>query len=174
VLKRRKSLLDFKVDKLTNSIENSISGESFATQLIRFTKADLKTVNKKSGWLFNWKLELESSDCEVYKLIALANPTIAHGIISLTFKTDHVAINLVENAPINRGKTKLYQGVAGNLIAFACSLSFQRGHDGNVAFTAKTKLIAHYTEALGAIHIGKGRMIILSDQAKFLVDKYFK
>lgn len=83
-------------------------------------------------------------------------------------------MNLLESAPFNRGKNRLYEGVAGNLVAFACSLFFQRGHEGNIAFTAKTRLISHYTETLSAVHIGRGRMIIMPVAAKNLVDKYFK
>lgn len=174
VVNKRKRFLDFEVDKLTNSIENVISGHSFPTQLIRLNRSDLKSITKKSGWLFNWKNEFESTSCEVYKLIILSDPEVIHGLISLTFKSDHVEMNLLESAPFNRNKNRLFEGVAGNLVAFACSLSFQRGQDGNVAFVAKTKLISHYTETLGAVHIGSGRMIIKPDSAKYLVDKYFK
>lgn len=83
-------------------------------------------------------------------------------------------MNLLENAPFNIGKGKLYEGVAGNLVAFACKLSFQLGFEGFVAFTAKTKLIKHYEESLGAYHVGGQKMIIPTHSAKQLVDKYFK
>jgi hypothetical protein len=43
-------------------------------------------------------------------------------------------MHLVENAPFNQGENKVYSGVEGNLVAFACKLSFQRGHEGNVSF----------------------------------------
>ena len=45
--KNRKIGLDFEVDKLTNSIENVITGDSFPTDLIIITAADLKNVTKK-------------------------------------------------------------------------------------------------------------------------------
>lgn len=35
----------------------------------------------------------------------------------------------LRNAPFNQGKSKLFEGVAGNLVAFACQLSFQRGYE---------------------------------------------
>ncbi len=44
--------------------------------------------------------------------------------ISLTIEKDHIFMNLVENAPFNISKTKLYEGVAGNLVAYACEVSF--------------------------------------------------
>jgi len=33
-------------------------------------------------------------------------------------------MNLLENAPFNVGQNKLYEGVAGNLVAFACKFPF--------------------------------------------------
>ena len=83
-------------------------------------------------------------------------------------------MNLLENAPFNIRTKKLYEGVSGNLVAFACKISFQKGYDGFVAFTAKTKLIKHYEKTLGAHHIVNQRMIIDTEGAKFLVQKYFK
>ena len=83
-------------------------------------------------------------------------------------------MNLVESAPFNIGKNKLYEGVAGNLVAYACKVSFQKGFEGFVAFDAKTKLIQHYEKTLGAYRFGGQRMIIPTHAAKILVDKYFK
>ena len=45
--KNRKIGLDFEVDKLTNSIENVITGDSFPTDITIITAADLKNVTKK-------------------------------------------------------------------------------------------------------------------------------
>jgi hypothetical protein len=58
VKKEKKIQLDFAIDKLTNSIQNTISGDSFATEVSQLIKADLKQVTKKKGWNFNWKQEL--------------------------------------------------------------------------------------------------------------------
>ncbi|MBI2270015.1 MAG: hypothetical protein HYU69_06595 [Bacteroidetes bacterium] len=91
-----------------------------------------------------------------------------------TIRPDHVFIHLIENAPFNRGKEKIYEGVPGNLVAFACKLSFQRGGDGFVSFEAKTKLINHYVKTLGAHHFGGHLMVIDNVSAKKLVNKYFK
>lgn len=83
-------------------------------------------------------------------------------------------MHLLENAPFNIGNKRLYEGVAGNLVAFACKLSFQNGHDGFVAFISKTKLITHYEKTLGAYTLGGSRMIIPTDSAIKLVNNYFK
>lgn len=61
-MKRREKLeLDFEIDILTNSIRNLISGDSFATEVTRLTKADLKQITEKNGWAFNWKSELDNN-----------------------------------------------------------------------------------------------------------------
>jgi len=49
----------------------------------------------------------------------------------------HIFMNLVESASFNIGKNKLYEGVAGNLVAYACKISFQKGFDGFEAFTLR-------------------------------------
>jgi len=166
--------LDFIIDKLTNSIQNTISGDSFATEILRLTKADLKQVTKKNGWNFDWKTELSDNRKEVFKLTIQNNPNIIQGLLSLTLEPDHVYMHLLENAPFNIGQNKLYEGVAGNLVAHACKVSFQQGFDGFVGFTAKTKLIEHYQKTLGAYTLGGHRMIIPTQSAQVLIDKYFK
>jgi len=167
-------LLDFEIDKLTDSILNRISGDSFETQVALLKKQDLKQVTKTKGWNFNWRTELTQNDREIYKLTIVSNPHIIQGLASLTIKPDHVYLNLLENAPFNIGKDKLYEGVAGNLVAFACKLSFQRGGQGFVSFQAKTKLIDHYVKTLGAYHFGGHLMVIDSIAAQKLIDRYFK
>jgi len=166
--------LDFVVDKLTNSIENVITGDSFSTEISILTTNDLKIVNKKNGWLFNWKIEYMNPVKDVYKLTIVNNPTVIQGLVSLEVKEDHVFMHLVENAPFNKGKTKVYAGVAGNLVAFACKLSFQRGHEGNVSFISKTQLINHYEKSLGAYHFGGRLMVIETKAALKLIDKYLQ
>ncbi len=133
-MKKRKEIgLDFEIDKLTNSIENVKSGDSFQTEISMLTIIDLKTVTKKNDWQFNWAKEYKFVNKEVYKLTIINNLNIIQGIISLEVKTDHVYMHLIESAPFNIGKEKTYLGVPGNLVAFACKLSFQRGGDGYVS-----------------------------------------
>lgn len=170
---KRSKAQDFIVDKLTKSIENVQSGDSFQTAVSLVTKADLKVIRKKNGWRFNWTFELKQPAREVYKLTIVDNPAIIQGITSLEIKTDHVLMHLIESAPFNIGKHKVYYGVPGNLVAHACRLSFQRGGEGYVSFVAKTKLIDHYSETLGAVHVGGHLMVINTDAALKLIDKYF-
>ncbi len=165
--------MDFAVDKLTNSIENIFTGDSFPTDISVVTKEDLKSVRKKNGWQFDWNFEFKQPDRDVFKLTIVNNSSVIQGLTSLTVKTDNVYIHLIESAPFNIGKSKIYAGVPGNIVAYACKLSFQRGFDGYVSFLAKTKLIEHYTKTLEATHFGKNLMVINTPAALKLIDKYF-
>jgi hypothetical protein len=172
--KENESGLDFVIDKLTNSIENAITGDSFQTEISVLQNSDLKHLTKKNGWLFNWKEEFKNPIRDIFKLTIVGNSTIIQGLISLEVKSDHVYMHLVESAPFNKGKTKVYVGVAGNLVAYACKLSFQRGHDGNVSFLSKSQLVDHYEKTLGAFHFGGRIMIIETKSALKLINKYFQ
>lgn len=161
------------VDKLTNSILNTISGDSFETIVSPIETGDLKTVSLKSGWKFDWKKEAKINDRKVYKLTIQGNNHILQGLVSLSDYIDHFYLHLIESAPFNLGNAKLYEGVPGNLFAYACKLSIGRGYEGFISFTSKTRLISHYEKALGAVHIGNHKMIIFPDAALNLVNKYF-
>lgn len=99
---------DFVIDRLTNSILNTISGDSFQTEIALLTKTDLKNATKKIGWNFNWKSEFEDIKKEVYKLTIEGNSAILQGLLSLTIEVDHVYMNLLESSPFNIGKNKVY------------------------------------------------------------------
>ena len=83
-------------------------------------------------------------------------------------------MHLIETAPHNYGKLKKYMGVAGNLVAFACKISYEYGFDGIVAFTSKTMLIRHYIDTLGAQLVFRNQMIIAGKSAEKLVNLYYK
>ncbi len=65
---RRPIHLDFEIDKLTNSIENVVTGDTFMTSVLPFGVKDSKIVTKKKGWRFDWKYELKQPERDVYKL----------------------------------------------------------------------------------------------------------
>ena len=165
--------LDIRIDKLTNSILNTISGDSFPTDVHPVTKADLKNVTKKTGWLFSWATELKFTDRQVFKLTIRDNPNIIQGLASISDYNDHYYLHLVESAPFNLGKNKLYEGVPGNLFAFTCKTAWDKGYQGFVSFTSKTKLIEHYETSLGATHVGGHKMVIFPHDALKLIRKYY-
>ena len=83
-------------------------------------------------------------------------------------------MHLIESAKFNKGKIKIYSGVPGNLVAFACKVSFDNGYDGYLAFDAKTVLVKHYQETLYATHFKGTKMMIETTAANRLISKYFK
>jgi hypothetical protein len=164
---------DFEIDKLTNSIENSLTGEIFHTQITPLTAGDIKSL-KKGKWRFDWNSELKVKSRKVFKLETIENPGIIHGLISIEKRDLHIFMHLLENASFNIGKNKAYKGVAGNLVAFACKTSFEYGFEGCIAFIAKTTLIDHYKSTLKADQISGQRMFIDTKNSLSLVKQYFK
>jgi hypothetical protein len=173
VAKQGKYHLGIEVDRLTNSIVNTISRDSFPTDIHPVSKADLKATTKKNGWLFNWASEFKISDRQVFKLTIRNNPEIAQGLLSVSDYNDHYYLHLIESAPFNLGKNKLYEGVPGNLFAFTCKSSWDKGYQGFVSFISKTRLIEHYEKTLGATHVGGQKMVLFPQEALKLIKKYF-
>ena len=169
----KKYHLNIEIDKLTNSILNTVTGDSFETEVIPVTKEDLKNVTKKNGWLFSWTSESKLVDRQVLKLIIPDEPKIIHGLASISDYNDHYYLHLVESSPFNLGKNKVYEGVPGNLFAFTCKMSWDTGYEGFVSFTSKTKLIEHYERSLGATHVGGHKMVIFPHEALKLIRKYY-
>lgn len=163
--------VNIEVDKLTNSIENRVTGDRFDTQVLPISETDIKQLT--SGWNFDWIQEIKSNS-KVFKLIIESNVDIIQGLISLSYKDGFVFIELIESADFNIGRNKVYEGVAGNLFAFACKESWEREDYGYVAFNSKTNLIEHYIKMLGAKSLGNNnQMVIEPQEAIELLNKYY-
>ena len=167
------TFLDFVIDKLTNSIENTSTGEVFDTEIVRLSSKDISHI-KKADWQFDWAREIKDKTKEVYKLTTVNNPTIIQGLLSIEDKEDHIFMHLIEYAKFNKHKDKVYIGVPGNLVAYACKVSVDKGYQGFLAFDAKTALIKHYQETLYATHFRGLRMFIETNAALRLISQYFK
>ena len=107
-------------------------------------------------------------------MILQKEPKIIQGLICFEKKIDHFFMHLIEVAPHNFGKTKKYFGVAGNLVAFGCKLSFENGFEGYIAFESKTKLINHYEKTLRAKVLFGQRMEISTDASIRLINQYYR
>jgi hypothetical protein len=133
--------LNFKNMKIVGSLTNFVVTKF----LLVANSQDLKITKKE--WHFDWEKELKKG--KVYKLVIEGNPNIVQGLLSLIDQKDHTYVSLVENAPYNIGANKIYEGVAGNLFAFACKVAFEQGYEGYISFHAKTELVEHYMKSLG-------------------------
>ena len=123
--------LEFDIEKLTDSIESSLSGERFRTEINQLSSDDLALM-KAADWIFDWRAETQRHDREVFKLTMLESIASIQGLVSLSVQEDHVYMNLIESASFNKGRNKLYLGVSGNLVAYCCKLSIENGFDGYV------------------------------------------
>jgi hypothetical protein len=162
-------MISVEIDALTNSIQSRITGEIFETIVSELSAEEL---NEITNWQFNWLKE--SRYFKIYKLTTVVEPTVVQGLMSIEPRQGHVFMSLIETAPHNFGSQKDYLGVAGNLVAFACKGSFEKGFGGYVSFVSKTQLIDHYMKTLRAEILVFPRMVIKTPAAKELVSKYFK
>jgi hypothetical protein len=83
-------------------------------------------------------------------------------------------MHLIESSKFNKGKSKIYLGVPGNLVAFACKVSVEMGYEGFLAFDAKSAQIKYYEQTLFATHFRGLRMFIETSAAIKLISQYFK
>ncbi len=149
------------------------TGEVFDTEITQFISTDIRQI-KKGDWQFNLLNELKDKTKVIFKLTTVNNPTIIQGLLSIEDKQDHMFMHLIENAKFNKGKNKVYLGVPGNLVAFACKVSADKGYQGFLAFDPKSALIKHYELSLHATHFCKLRMFIETSAALKLISQYPK
>jgi len=141
-----------------------------ATKVLPANLKELRLLG--GGWLFDWAQE--SLNFDVHKLVTLENQDEIQGLVSLQIKKGFVYVSLVESAPHNRNKEKVNDGVGGNLFAFACKLSKEKGFGGFVTFESKTELMGYYAKNFGAKPIGNSnRMFIDEAAAEKLIATYF-
>lgn len=163
-------MLNVMIDKLTKSIEQVATGRSYDTDISSATLTNLRQIT--SAWNFDWRAEL--AEREVFKLTVPKLGAKIQGLISLVRMEDHVYVNLLESHPQNVGRKKKFEGVAGNLMAYAAKLFQSLGFGGALSFEAKSTLFAHYEKTLRARRVGRSqRMVIEEPEAQFLIEQYF-
>ena len=84
-----------------------------------------------------------------------------------------IHINLIESAIKYRGKDKEIEGIPGNLIGFACEMSFSKGYDGFVSLYPKTQLVKYYHEKFGFMQVGRNMAVFL-EVSQSIIEKYLK
>ena len=127
------------------------TGEILPTIFSIATKEDFGST-RDAGWAFDWNsTDLEKSN--IYKLM-IKDDNAVQGLVAAEVFRGAVYINILESAPLNRGKNKRYEGVGGHLFAIAMRLSMSLGFGGYIFFDAKNmELVKHYSDKLGASRI---------------------
>ena len=146
----------------TNGKEHKVKIEPFADK-------DYGKITK-SRYYFDWKTEKEN---QVFKITLDGSDEIL-GLVSLIEHNDkRIQINLLAVSKENRGKKKIYYGIAGNLIAWACREAVKRfGEDACVSLIPKTKLIKHYIREYGMMEAGQS--LFLSDEPLLIILEKYK
>lgn len=130
---------------------------------------ELKSITKSGQFYFNWRIEKRK---ELYKLQLMANGKIL-GLMALTDipKELRIEINILESSKENIGSNKVYNHIAGCLIAYACRLAFIRGYYGFISLVPKTNLIKHYREVYGFEQAGR-QLYLNFNNSETLIRKY--
>ncbi|CAL1518809.1 hypothetical protein [Chitinophaga sp. MM2321] len=125
----------------------------------------------KKRFDFDWEKE---EQYEVYKITVTGDNSIQGLMSLLTIAPElRLEIRLLESARENIGSAKVYDRIAGCLIAFACKLAFKRGFGGFVSLVPKTELIAHYIAKYNFFPQGK-HLAIDGDASFTLITEYLE
>jgi hypothetical protein len=135
------------------------------------------------GWRFNIKKHARRTDFQTFVLVTDKSPDVIEGCV--IFKMKDFAepyMAYIEVAPHNRGIDKLYDHVAGCMIAFACRLSFIHGvghFRGWLAFDVieqhkedEIRLMSIYCQKYGALRWGETTMVISPEAGENLINRY--
>lgn len=128
-------------------------------------------IDNSGQFEFNWrkekkflvhkiKLKLEE---EILGLISIED-------ISSEFR---LHIRLIENSNTNKGKNKVYDNLAGCLIAHICEVSFEKNYGGFVSLKPKTELEVLYKTKYGFQEMGQLLYTEL-ENSENLIKKYLK
>jgi len=116
--------------------------EAFAIEIVPVESADYPKIGKKR-YFFEW---LSEREMEVYKLHILNSQDIL-GLISLEQIPGEwrVHIRLLTVSKENKGSTKKFENIAGNLIAHAAKIAVKHyGEMACVSLRPKSQIAEHY------------------------------
>jgi hypothetical protein len=132
---------------------------------------DFKILTKRR-FSFRWKSLKGVAD--IYKLHIVKEADIL-GVLGLIDVPEdrRIEIKLLANSKENQGRNKLYDRVAGCMIAYACNLATEKyEEDACVSLMPKTNLTKHYMQKYRMVP--GGRQLYLEREAmNYIINKYF-
>jgi len=125
----------------------------------------------KARYFFNWKTEKKYP---VYKLSIIGDKEILGLMSTEHFRNEkRLEIKLLAVSRENRGKHKKYEGIAGNLIAYACREAIRLyAENACVSLIPKDVIRNHYMKKYGMIEAG--RHVFLEGQPLFRLLRTYK
>lgn len=132
---------------------------------------ELVKLMKSGRFGFDWQAEVQN---EIYTL-ALEEKQEVVGLMALKDIPAELRLEimLLETSVENVGKSKVFEGIAGALIAFACRIAFLKGYQGFVSLTPKTDRITYYQQAYGFQSYGR-QLALEGETALSLIKKYLE
>jgi hypothetical protein len=133
-------------------IVETSTGHKHSIKIALVDSADYKAL-RKERYFFNWK---EEQPFEVYKLCIVGSSDIL-GLISLERIPSEwrVHIRLLTVSFENQGKKKVYENIAGNLIAHAAKIAVADYAElACVSLRPKTEIAKHYMDTYNMISTG--------------------
>lgn len=117
-------------------------------EVLPIEESDYETIRESERFEFNWEITTD----KIFKLCVIETKEIL-GLISLKVVPAEfrVQIMLLEVTIDNVGKKKIYDRIAGILLAFACRVSSEEGCFGFVSLVPKTVLREHYSAKYGLV-----------------------
>jgi len=161
-----------------------VSTDELKDALIRKgNKSELPSLHE--NWRFNFVKHSKLPYSTAYVLVAEETPTVVEGCLIFQMKNKIVPyMAYVEVAPHNKGTSKIYDFVAGCLIAFAFkqSLAQAKGdYKGQLFFDVKEekeedtkKLMTLYSKKYYAKLLDEKTMVIIDDDGDRLIQEYLE
>ena len=145
------------------------SNKKLLCEIVHIADVDYKSITKKR-YSFDWKTEKQF---DVYK-IKIAGTDDIIGLMSLQYHDEEyrVQIMLIAVANENFGKNKRLEGIAGNLIAYACRVAVKKYNQlAAVSLIPKTVIRQHYITTYGFVPAGS-HLFLEGYKLKELLKKY--
>ena len=122
------------------------TGKKYPVSIELINQLDFKEITKKR-YSFNWKAEKEQT---IYKI--LKDQTDILGLMSIEYykSESRIHVRLLAVSIENKGKGKLYERIAGTLLAFAARDAIKLfGFKAAISLTPKTSLGQYYMDEYG-------------------------
>ena len=147
------------------------TGRKLAVSIFPVEGKDFKQITKKR-YFFDWKKERGVSD--LFKLTLKGGSEILGLLALVDFPGEfRMQIRLLSVSRENLGKTKIYEGTAGCLIAFAGRTAVGKYFEqACISLLPKTELRLHYKSKYGMLD-GGPQLFLEGAGLQALIKKYF-
>jgi len=150
-------------------IINTKTKEQHKVEILPIEKKDFKMLTKKR-YFFDWKTEKKH---ELYKL-RIKDTLDILGLISIERIPEEwrIHIRLLTVSKENKGRNKLYENIAGNMITYVSKLAIKDYAEyACVSLKPKSKIAKHYMDKFGMNITGMTLSIEITEIIN-LINKY--